>query len=87
MAHRSTVKVEAKREIWQREMRRLQTVVRLLGAALLALVARMIAIDVTPATAVSAVIVAALLIAALLLRRHGHRIEPRAPARRESVRR
>ena len=65
--------------LWEREMRRLRMVVRLLAAVLLALVARAVLVGVTPATSLAAVIVSVLEIAALILVRHGRRVEPPRP--------
>ena len=64
--------------VWEREMRRLRMVVRLLAAVLLALVARAVLIGVTPATSLAVVIISVLEIAALILLRQGRRIEPRS---------
>ena len=63
--------------VWEREMRRVRTIVRLLAAVLLALVARAVLVGVTAALSLAAVIVSVLEIIALILLRQGRRVEPR----------
>jgi hypothetical protein len=63
--------------VWEREMRRLRMLVRLLAAVLLALVVRAVLVGVTAAMSLSAVILSVLEIAALILLRQGRRLEPR----------
>jgi 4-amino-4-deoxy-L-arabinose transferase-like glycosyltransferase len=62
--------------IWEREMKRLGVVTRLLAAVLLALVARILIFGSTVTTGLTATVIAALTLASLLLTRYGRRHEP-----------
>jgi len=64
------------RLVWERSMRRLRVSTRLLGAILLALLARMILIGATLMTAMTSAIIAVLVIASVLPTRMGKRLEP-----------
>lgn len=72
--------VEVRHSVWERTMRRLGVVIRLLAAALLALCARILTSGPNFPSELAAGIIAALLIASTLLARHGRRNEP-APGR------
>jgi hypothetical protein len=63
------------RAIWEREMRNLRTIVRLLAIVLAVLVARALLSGVTLAMGVAGATVAVLLLAALGLSRQGRRLE------------
>jgi len=71
------------RLVWERSMKRLRVSTRLLGAILLALLARMIIVGATLITALTSAIIAVLVIASVLLTRMGKHLEPQPapPAR------
>jgi hypothetical protein len=66
---------------WERMMRRLRVTTGLLGAILLALLARMIILGATLLAGLTSAFIAVLVIAALLLTRQGKRLEPRSAPR------
>jgi hypothetical protein len=64
------------RKVWEREMRTVRTVVRILSVVLAALLARALITGLTTPLAIAVVIVGGLLLAALALYRRGRAIEP-----------
>lgn len=64
------------RKVWEREMRTVRTVVRILTVVLLALLARALITGLTTPLAIAAIIIGGLLLAALALYRRGRAIEP-----------
>jgi hypothetical protein len=69
-------RINRQHAIWEREMRRLRVTSRVLAAALLAVVARIIIAGLTLTSGLTATVIAALTVASSLLTRHGHRHEP-----------
>lgn len=67
---------DLKHAIWEREMRRLVVITRLLAAVVLALVVRILILGPTLTTVLTATVIAVLTVASLLLTRYGHRHEP-----------
>ena len=67
-----------KREMWEREMRRVRFATRLLATVAGALLLRIAVSGLTLVTGFSLAVVVVLLIGALLLHRQGRRIEPRS---------
>jgi hypothetical protein len=74
---------QLRRSAWEREMRRLRVIVRLLAVVLLALAARMVVSGINAVIGVTGGIVAGLLVAALLLTREGRRLEPNPRGKRD----
>jgi hypothetical protein len=64
------------RAVWEREMRRLRTAARALGAILIALLARAVTAGLTATLDITAIVIGTLLLAALWLRRHGQSLQP-----------
>ncbi len=64
------------RPAWERQMKRLRMATRLLGAVLVALIARLIGTGATTPFGVSIVLIAVLFVAAVWLTHVGHGIEP-----------
>jgi hypothetical protein len=76
-------RITLSRAVWEREMRNLRIIVRLLAIVLAVLVARALLSGATLAVGVAGATVAILLLAALGLSRQGRRLQPRderAPA-------
>jgi hypothetical protein len=78
-ADRAVPKLELERAVWERVMRRLHVINRLLTAVLLALGVRMIVSGLSFASGLAAAIIAVLLVASLALTSHGRQLEPRSP--------
>lgn len=74
---------QLRRSAWEREMRRLGVIVRVLAAVLLALAARVLVSGINAVIGVTGGIVAGLLVAALLLTRQGRRLEPTPRGKRD----
>jgi hypothetical protein len=73
---RDTTRSEFQRQVWQREMRHVRLVTRLLGTALIALCIRILISGATTASILTATIVGVLLLTSLLLTRYGQKVEP-----------
>jgi hypothetical protein len=86
---RATSPGRLERGVWEREMRRLLVIARILAVVLLALGVRAVVSGLTTVTGVATGVVAVLLIVSLALTRQGRRLEPssRKPLRDEPLER
>ncbi len=81
----SASQAEVVQAIWEREMRRLSVITRLLGTVLLALGARMLVTGPTLSSAVTAGVTVILLLAAILLTRRGRKLKPASSLRQANA--
>lgn len=76
----ATTQAEARHASWEREMKRLSVITRLLASVWLALGVRMLITGPALTSGLLAGVIAGLLLAAIWLTRRGHRVEPSLPA-------
>lgn len=74
-----TRQVGARRASWEREMRRLRVITRMLASVLLALALRMLIVGPAMTSALLTAGIAMLLLAAICLTRRGREVEPPGP--------